>query len=67
MRASTQGKPGSYEGVLRDEKGHVVWSCGHGHRNRGNDSHSGPYGVHFNKAALSCAREELQRRKRNAA
>lgn len=49
-----------WEGVLKDERGAVVWACGHRHKCRDHNhsrwfSHEG--------AAMYCAAEELGRRK----
>lgn len=41
MKAGTKKVTGGYEGVLRDAKGKIVWSCGHLHRNRDADTHRG--------------------------
>lgn len=57
MKAGTKKVPGGYEGVLRDAKGTVVWSCGHVHRNRDLDTHRGT-------GALQCAKSDARTKMR---
>ena len=57
LKAGTKGLPKCWHGVLRDEKGNVVWTCEHTHRNR--DLYCG---FLKQEAAIACARAELQRR-----
>ena len=60
LKASYRKTPGDYwEGVLRDEHGNVVWSCGHSHKCR-DYNHSRLF--HSRGAAMYCARDELKRR-----
>lgn len=48
-----------WEGVLKDEAGAVVWSCGHNHECR--DYNHSKWYAHTG-AARYCARDELARR-----
>ena len=60
LKASYRRTPSyRWEGVLKDEKGNVVWACGHSHKNR-DYNHS----VYFGRtgAAMYCAQAELKRR-----
>jgi hypothetical protein len=63
MRASTQRKDGAYHGVIRDEKGAVIWVCEHPHRNRDNDEWISQHTHNIaQRSALNCARIETERR-----
>jgi hypothetical protein len=48
-----------WEGALRDDKGGVVWHCGHEHDCRDSNNHR--WFAHKG-SARKCAREELARR-----
>jgi len=79
MRPSTQRIQGSehidsygartflYRGIIRDDRGAVVWTCQHSHEFR--DSHVRNWimvhGTHG--AALTCADDELARRETSVA
>jgi hypothetical protein len=58
LRASYRRTPsGRWVGVLKDEKGQVVWECGHSHECR-----DYPSVYHNTGAATDCARKELEAR-----
>jgi hypothetical protein len=53
LRISYTGGPGAWEGVVRDDAGDVVISCGHKHPNR--DS-----ATTYRSAAMRCMRSQVQ-------
>lgn len=57
MKAGTKKVAGGYEGVLRDAKNKIVWSCGHVHRNRDVDTRRG-------SSALQCAKADARTKMR---
>ena len=51
-----------WEGVLKDENNNIVWTCGHAHRNRDQDTIV--MGKLLHKSCVNCAWEEKRRRER---
>lgn len=56
LRATYKSRGLHWEGVVKDEAGKVVWTCGHPHKNRdhGREDYGG--------SAVGCAKAELTRR-----
>src|SRR5262245_51644906 len=55
LRVSYTGRARAWKGVLRDQRGEIVWICSHAHQSR-------DYTSRMAVAAIDCALDELMRR-----